>query len=187
MRHWIVFALFALVGVLPAAAQEAQGKATELQMQATATVTAVDQATRMLTLKTANGKELTTQVPPEAKNLKQVKVGDVVTVTYTQAYAFRLNPTKAVRSEVTTATRTAKPGEKPAGVIGTVVTIVARVEAIDLKENSVTFKGPRGNVRTVTVRDSTYKEMLKQLAVGDSVQVDYSEAVAITVEENKRK
>ncbi len=39
----------------------------------------------------------------------------------------------------------------------------------------------------MTVRDSTYKEMLKQLAVGDSVQVDYSEAVAITVEENKKK
>ncbi len=83
--------------------------------------------------------------PPEAKNLKQVKVGDVVTVTYTLAHAFRLNPTKAVRSEATTATRTAKPGEKPAGVIGTVVTIVARVEAIDLKENTVTFKGPKGN------------------------------------------
>jgi translation initiation factor IF-1 len=181
-----MFALFALAVVLPAAAQDGQGKATAVQMQATATVTAVDQATRMLTLKTTNGKELTTEVPPEVKNLKQIKVGDVVTVSYTMALAFRLNPAKAVPSEATTAVATAKPGEKPAGVVGTVVTITARVEAIDLKENTVTFKGPRGKVRTVAVRDSTYKEMLKQLAVGDSVQVDYSEAVAITVKEGKK-
>ena len=187
MKLWIVLLLVLLTACAPALAQDGQGKATAVQMQATATVTAVDQAARMLTLKTANGKELTTEVPPEVKNLKQIKVGDVVTVTYTLALAFRLNPTKAAPSEATTAVATAKPGEKPAGVVGTVVTITARVEAIDLKENTVTFKGPKGKTRTVAVRDSTYREMLKQLNVGDSVQVDYSEAVAITVKEGKKE
>ena len=48
--------------------------------QVTATVTAIDLTTRMVTLKTKSGEE-TIRVGEEAKNLAQVKVGDRVVVT----------------------------------------------------------------------------------------------------------
>jgi hypothetical protein len=49
----------------------------------TATVTAIDQKTRMVTLKGPAGNSRTIKVGPEAKRLNEVKVGDEVTVTVT--------------------------------------------------------------------------------------------------------
>jgi hypothetical protein len=187
MKQGILLALAILILCLPALAQQSQGKAAAIQMQATATVTAIDQTTRMVTLKTADGKELTTKVSPEVKNLKQVKVGDVLNITYTVAFAVRINPTTAAPSQAAAAVATAKPGEKPAAVAGDMVTINAKVEAIDLKANTVTFKGPKGNVRTVAVQDPAYQEKLKTLKVGDVVEITYAEALAITVEAGKKK
>ena len=187
MKHPLRIAFAILLFCLPALAQQGGGKSAAVQVKATATVTAIDQATRMVTLKTADGKELTTKVSPDVKNLKQVKVGDVVNITYTVALAVRLNPAVAAPSEQVTGVGTAKPGEKPAAVAGDVVTINAKVEAIDLKANTVTFKGPKGNLRTVAVQDPAYQEKLKKLKVGDVVEITYAEALAITVEEGKKK
>jgi hypothetical protein len=187
MKQGILLSLAILVLCLPALAQQDQGKAKAIQMQVTATVTAIDQTTRMVTLKSADGKELTTKVSPDVKNLKQVKVGDVLNITYTVAFAVRINPANAAPSQAAAAVATAKPGEKPAAVAGDMVTINAKVEAIDLKANTVTFKGPKGNVRTVAVQDPTYQEKLKTLKVGDVVEITYAEALAITVEAGKKK
>jgi hypothetical protein len=141
----------------------------------------------MVTLKTADGKELTTKVSPDVKNFKQVKVGDVVNVTYTVALAIRLNPANAVPSATMAGAATAQPGEKPAAAVGGLVTFNAKVQAIDLKANTVTFKGPKGNLRTVAVQDPTYQEKLKGLKVGDVVEITYAEALAISVEAAKAK
>ena len=181
----LVFAL--LVVCLPALAQEGQGKSTAVEMHATLTVTAIDQATRMVTLKAPDGKEITTKVSPQVKNLPQVKVGDVVNVTYTVALAVRLNPTNAAPTQAAAAVATAKPGEKPAVAAGDLVTVNAKVEAIDLKANTVTFKGPKGVFRTVTVQDPTYQEKLKKLKVGDVIEITYAEALVINVEGGKKK
>ena len=48
----------------------------------TATVTAIDLKTRMVTLKGPKGEERTIKVGEEAVNLPQVKVGDLVTVKF---------------------------------------------------------------------------------------------------------
>jgi Cu/Ag efflux protein CusF len=81
----------------------------------------------------------------------------------------------------------AQPGEKPAAAAGDMVTINAKVKAINLKDNTVTFKGPKGNLRTVAVQDPTYQAALKKLKVGDVVEITYAEALAITVEPAKKK
>lgn len=185
MKHALFVLLTFLALALPALAKEGKGKS--VQIKATATVTAIDQKIRMITLKTADGKELTTEVPPEVKNLKQVKVGDVLNITYTAAVAFRINPKDAVAAGTSTSVTTAKPGEKPAATAGNKVTVSATVEAIDLKANSVTFKGPNGNVRTVAVEDPANQEKLKTLKVGDIVEFTYTEALAISVQEAPKK
>jgi len=187
MKKVLVLALAVLVYCLPAFAQQGDGGATAVQLQATASVTAIDQGTRMVTLKTADGQELTTKVSPDVKNLKQVKVGDVVNITYTAAYAVRLNPTSTAGSAAASAGAVAQPGKKPAAAAGDMVTINAEVKAINLKDNTVTFKGPKGNLRTVAVQDPTYQAALKKLKVGDVVEITYAEALAITVEPAKKK
>ncbi len=185
MKNTLVLLQLICLLALPSLAQEGTGKA--VQVKATAKVTALDQKTRMITLKTEDGKELTTEVAPEVKNLKQVKVGDIVTITYTAGIAFRVNPKEAATPGAAAAVTTAKPGEKPAAKVGKKVTANVTVEAVDLKANTVTFKGPRGNVRTVNVEDPANQEILKKLKVGDIVEITYAEALTVSVEEAKKK
>ena len=51
-------------------------------VEASATITAIDKATRGITLKSPQGDEMQGTAVPEVKNFDQLKVGDVVRVGY---------------------------------------------------------------------------------------------------------
>ena len=153
-------------------------RAIELQ----ATVTAIDHKSRMVTLKGPEGKESTFYVDQRARNLPQVKVGDVVKIAYVESLAWKVNKSKKTASspEVEAAAARTEPGAKPGGGVAQRVSITASIEAIDLDKGTVTLKGPQGNTRTFTARNP---ENLKKVKVGDLVDITYSEAVALKVEE----
>jgi hypothetical protein len=67
----------------------------------------------------------------------------------------------------------------PGGVVTDLVTIQAKVVAIDLADRKVTLEKPDGSKVTLTVDKSAVN--LPQVKVGDVVQVDYLESVAISV------
>lgn len=165
----------------PMAADTSKGEAIVGTHEATATVTKIDMKTREVTVKTQDGEEVTFVADERVKNLAQVKVGDRITAVYTEALAYEVKKGgKAMGVEAQAAAKTAKPGEKPAAVVGHQVTVTVTVTAIDPKVPSITFKGPQGNTQTVKVR---YPEKLKGVAVGDAVDITYTEALAIKVEE----
>jgi len=58
------------------------------------------------------------------------------------------------------------------------------ITAIDPTVPTVTFKGPAGNTRTIKVR---HPEKLEGVKVGDTVEITYTEAFAIKVEEAPTK
>jgi hypothetical protein len=58
------------------------------------------------------------------------------------------------------------------------------ITAIDPKVPSVTFKGPAGNTRAIKVR---YPEKLQGVNVGDTVEITYTEALAMKVEKAPKK
>ena len=153
-------------------------EAVEMQ----ATVTAIDQKTRMVTLKAPEGNETTIHVDKRARNLAQVKVGDVVKLAYVQQVAWQVRksgggaPSGDVQTE--SAAARAQPGEKPAGAVGQRITFAASIEAIDLAKGTVTLKGPEGNSQTIKARDPAN---LKKVKVGDVVDITYTEAVGIKV------
>ena len=153
-------------------------------IEAQATVTAIDMATRTVTLKTADGQEKTLHVDERARNLGQVKVGDVVRVAYTEALAWKVNKSKKQEpsAEVEAAAATAQPGQKPAGGAARRVTITAKVEAIDLDQGTVTLSGPQGNTRTIKARNP---DNLKKVKVGDLVDITYTEAIVLKVDPAK--
>jgi Cu/Ag efflux protein CusF len=150
---------------------------TEVQ----ATVTAIDQKTRMVTLKGPEGKESTFYVDERARNLPQVKVGDVVKIAYVEALAWKVNKShKTMPSPVVETAETRTPaGAKPGGAAAHRISITASIEAIDLANGTVTLKGPGGNSRTIKARNP---ENLKKVKVGDLVDITYMEAVALKVE-----
>ena len=149
-------------------------------VELTATITAIDAATRVVTLKGSDGKEVTITAGPEVKNFAQMKVGDQVKVRYVEALTLELKKgSTAPVSRTDTATAgSAKPGALPAGAAGRQVTIMAEVVALDPAKQIVTLRGPQRTV-DLKVRDP---EQFKRVAKGDRVEATYTEALAIAVE-----
>jgi hypothetical protein len=158
------------------------GTVAENTVTVTAKVAAINQKTRSVTLKGADGKSTTFTVGDEVKNLAQVKKGDTVTATYYESLAWEVMPAGSGSRGVSMAAvgGTAPPGGMPAGVGAHAVTIATKIKAIDKKAQTVTLKGPQGNLRTVKVK---HPENLDKVKVGDLVNITYTEALAISVEE----
>jgi len=162
------------------------GTVAAAAVQVSATVLEIDHATRSVTLKAADGREESFIVDEAVKNLGQVNKGDVVTVTYAESLAYEVKKGGASGSagEVAVGAGTAKPGEKPAGLVAREVTVTVTITAIDEKAPTVTFKGPQGNTRTVKVNDPA---KLKDVKVGDQVDITYTQAIALSVEKAPAK
>lgn len=161
-----------------------KGNAVLATTTVTATVAKIDQKTRAVTLKTADGQEYSFVADEAVKNLAQVKKGDVVTATYTEALAYEVKKGGTAAGAVAAAGGTAKPGAKPAAALGRMATVVVVITAIDAKAPTVTFKIPSGETRTVKVQSP---EKLAGVSVGDSVEITYAEAIALKVEAAPKK
>ena len=140
----------------------------------------IDAATRTVTLKNQDG-ESTIVAGPEVKNFAEIKVGDRFDIVYELAVAIELVKVKnpgTTSEQVTTSTTTAPQGDKPGMITSNTVTATANVEAIDTAKNTVSLKGPQGNIFKVKVQNP---DLMKDIAVNDQVRVVYTEAIAAVV------
>jgi Cu/Ag efflux protein CusF len=169
----------------PAKAEKPAFEKSEL-VTVTATVEAIDHATRMVTLKGPKGNTFTFKAGEEVRNLPQVKKGDQVVAKYYEAIAIEVRKPGEATPGITKeeVAGRAKPGEMPAGLMASQVTITATVKAIDMKKPSVTLQGPEGNTRDITVKDP---KKLENVKVGDKVVITYTEALALSVEKAEKK
>jgi hypothetical protein len=180
----LALALAVLAGCQASPPPPPQSATVERTKEVAATVEAIDQTARLVTLKGPEGGLLTVHAGEEVRNLPQVEVGDRVVVRYHEAIAAELAelgeaaPATVARAQVTRAPLGARPG---AGVRQQVKTTV-RIEELDLENHTVTFTEPDGVWQTLTVQDPAMQDFLETLKVGDEVAVTYTEAVAISVE-----
>jgi len=146
----------------------------------TASVDAIDAASRTLTLKGPGGKTLDLPAGPSVKNFDQIKVGDLVLVRYFESLALELKKGGSgirERSEREN-TETAKPGERPAAGTARQITVIADVVAVNAKTQTLTLRGPKRTV-DLRLRDPNQIKLVK---VGDQVEATYTEAAVISVE-----
>ncbi len=169
-----------------AAAPSVTGTVSEGLVSATATVKAIDQKTRRVTLQRADGSVFKFVAGDEVRNLPQVKVGDEVTVSYYESLAYEVKKPgeAAVGAAVGEATQRAEVGEKPGAAAVRTSTITATITAIDRTARTVTLQGPDGEATTIKARDP---EKLDRVAVGDLVEITYTEALAISVDPPQKK
>jgi len=183
MRAKLGTAVAALALVVGCAQQPKQVTVSD-SVEATATVEAVDAATRMVRLRAADGHLWVVQAGPDVRNLAQVKAGDLVKVRYTEAIAAEVvKPgTGTTSAGATTALQRADVGARP-GATGTVeLKGVVKVVALDTVNNTVDVSVSDGTVRHIRVVDPKAQEFIRGLHVGDQVQLTFSEALAISVE-----
>ena len=150
-------------------------------LTATATVRAINLQTRQVTLKTGDGKTFDLKVGDAVRNLEQVKVGDKVVVTYYTALLVQMTTKKGngitVRTDTLSAGR-AESGQMPAGIVTDTVKVTANILSVNKKTHKILVKGPN---RAVTL--SVPADMdINKFKVGDQVDAEYVQALAINVE-----
>lgn len=153
--------------------------------QVTATVTAVDATSRLVTLKGKKETD-TIRVGPEVVNFDQIKVGDVVRVTFSQGVILSLQApgAKPVEPAVTATGEAAPVGARPAGDVKVGIKGTVTVTKIDMKTRLVTLTGPEGRSYKVKAGEGVAIDKLK---VGDKVLAEYQETVAVAVEPAPKK
>ena len=180
-------ALVALSALLTvASAQEAEmerpSMSTSRSMTVSAVVQAIDHETRVVTVRKANGEEITFTASEEARNLDQVDVGDVLLAEYVETLSIEVLANDGMEPEAAAAAAMArtKKGEMPGLAAMEQAVITAVVEEINLENNTFKLREADGSVNEYVAR---VPENLKRAKVGDLVVITVTNAVAIVVEE----
>lgn len=154
------------------------------EITAVAEVTAVERATRVVTLKREDGGLFKLQVGDAARNFEQIAVGDKLRVRYKATLAVSLRPageTAQAAQGAAGAART-EAGAKPGVGVGMAATVRVKVESLDLARDIVTLSLASGELISHRLATPEGRTFAKGLKIGDIVQLDYSEALALSVE-----
>jgi len=145
-----------------------------------AVVQAVNKADRTVTLRNAQGQSNTIAVPADV-DLNRLKKGDTVVIGVYQGLSLRVLPPGSAALGATVAGGSTAPGQPEGRVWGQQLVVVNEVTAIDLVAYTATLRGADGQSRTVAVKDPQMQDRMRNLRVGDLVELTYSEAVAAKV------
>jgi hypothetical protein len=162
------------------------GHATrEEVVKVSAVVESIDQKTRQVTLRDSEGKTITFRADEAVRNLSQVSRGDRVDATYYRSLVMDLHKKGEATPSVSAASAAgrAAPGAKPGAVGGKTIQMIATIRALDRKSQTATLESPSGELTTVSVRNPAQFDVAE---VGDLVEINYTEAVAISVEKSTR-
>lgn len=156
------------------------------QDQVTTKVLAVDAAKHQVVLEGAEGRQVHVQLSDKAKDLGNLKVGDKVDVEVTHSVASYLDTDvdKGLpgSTERTGEIRATKDNPNPGGEAYRQVQVQLKITAIDLKKNQVTLENPAGQSKTVNVENPEVQKKLKDLKVGQSVVVTYTDILKVTTQ-----
>ena len=146
----------------------------------TATITAIDHKTRVVTLKDSDGNVEDVECGPEVTRFGELKVGDTVTFSYHAAVVYKIaKPGEAGMSTSSEVATVKGQGPKPSGAYTHQQKATVTVTAIDAAAPSVTVKTASGHTIVAEVED---KKNLEGLKVGDKIDITFTEALMVTVE-----
>ncbi|MCD1125470.1 hypothetical protein LPW36_05480 [Jinshanibacter sp. LJY008] len=155
-----------------------------------AEVVSVDQSNHVVVLAGKDGENISFQLTDRAKDLEHLKAGDMIKATVKRSIAVALEtdvnkaaPTMLTKEEVSKAT---KDNPTPNANALRQVNLSLKINHIDLKKHRITFEGPTGRNKVVSVKDPNIQARMKDLKVGESVQVTYTDLVKITADHGKK-
>ena len=185
-----VVKLLATAAIVAAGMQSASAKVKTMEKYTTvtenATIVAIDQANKAVTLKGPEGNTSTVTIDPSNVYLANVKVGQQVQATYGVAVKAELRkPTKAEEAEpfiMEASAGTNNNINDPAASMGATIHMVATITALDKNAGTVTLTGPNGRSATFDIADP---KIAKHLKVGKTVIIDYTNRLILKLEPPK--
>jgi ribosomal protein L2 len=161
----------------------ATGQTRTQLVHTTATVSSINRSARTMSIKTEDGEETSIDVPKEVKQFDKLAVGDKIDLDFYRSMEISMAPsgTKPSMSE-----RKGRMVDVGGGLRGREVSLAAEVVSVDPASNIVTFKGPKGNLRTIHVQNAANQAKLATLKPGQVVQFDWVEAVAASIRPSEK-
>ena len=149
----------------------------------TATIEAVDKASRVVTLKTEAGSRLHVTAPQEMEGFNSLRVGDLVSARYFEAIAVRTARPGSPAPSPDPAIRVTRKDRVPGSETFVERTVRATITAFDMGKPSLKVKTADGQEHTMEVTDAA---QLKALKVGDVLDVTFYESRLVSVERPKK-
>ena len=144
----------------------------------TARIEAIDREGRIVRLRRGGGDSVDVEVPGQMQGFSTLKVGDVVSATYSEAIAVRVRKPGDPAPPAAPSTSTQRRDGTPGSETRREQTFPVTVTALDSTAPSITVKGPKGRVMALAVRDPT---QLQGVKVGDTVDVTYYESLLVKI------
>ena len=166
----------------PAEPRTAQREAV---VETVAVVEKIDQKTREVHLRSAQGELIEVTAGPEVRNLAQVAAGDRVRVSYYESVAARMaEPGTTPPTSAAVVAGRAVEGARPAGMLGATVSMVVTLVSYDPATALATFTTPEGDIQSVVVSPEM-QAFAAARKPGDRIAVDLTSAIAMTIEETQ--
>ncbi|HVH56332.1 MAG TPA: hypothetical protein VM791_08755 [Vicinamibacterales bacterium] len=163
-----------------ASAQTRERTISEVTLRGT--VQSIDHDARTVTIQGDKGRVVTLDVPPSITRFDQVKVGDIVTLSYYDRVSVRLKqPGEAAVDQVVPPTTTPTPGALPGATRARQRMATVTITAWDPATRTVTFTGPKGGTYARVVSETLDPTIVQGLKVGDRADITWTEALSLQV------
>jgi hypothetical protein len=184
MSNRKILALFVAAALaLPAVSMSTDEPVTRsTSSQAKATVVAVNQATRMVTLKGEDGKNFDVEAGKHVEHLDKLKPGDVVSATFTESFAYQVIGKDEKPSGVSDSVNK----DVGTGELGRTVTSSFKIASYDPNTHILWVTTDKGETKKITVEDPKAQAKLSTLSPGNAVKVTYSQSLAIKLEKDAK-
>ena len=144
-------------------------------------VAAVDHFQRVLTVRAEQGNLVVADIPIAIQAFDQVRVGDVVTMSYTDRATLRAKPAgEPAVDRALPATVTPAPGTPPGGLVAPQRITTVTITGWDPATRVVTFRGPKGAEVLAPAARLHRGERRVGLRPGERVDVVWSEATRLS-------
>lgn len=155
------------------------------ELTATAQVVSIEPESRLITLRDQDGVLFDVLAGPQVRNFDQIEPGDTLRVQYQERLAATLRPAGESASEASgaLAAGVAAPGAKPGAGVGLTVSLRVKIESIDLAHDIVVCSLADGELVAHRLATDEGRAFAKGLKLGDVVQLDYQQALAISIDE----
>ncbi|WP_256676004.1 hypothetical protein [Pseudomonas sp. SCB32] len=146
-------------------------------------VVSVDAKDRRIVVEDAAGKPITVQVTDAAQDLGHLKAGDAIAALVIHSAAFDLDTkvqSQAPGGIEAEGVALATPSNlHPGGDAFRMARVQLKIVGINVKKHELTFEGPDGTTKVVSVDDPKLRSKLGELKAGQTLNVTYEDTLQI--------
>ncbi|MCP1625486.1 hypothetical protein [Pseudomonas nitroreducens] len=146
-------------------------------------VISVDAKDRRIVVADAAGKPVTVQVTDAAQDLGHLKAGDAIGALVIHSAAFDLDTQVQSQApggiEAEGAALATPSNPHPGGDAFRMARVQLKVLAVNLAKHQITFEGPDGSNKVVSVDDPKLRSKMSELKVGQMLNVTFTDSLQI--------